>query len=650
MGTQFSVELRHLRYFAAVARARGLGRAASALHLAQPALSRQIKDLEDEVGVALLERTPKGVDLTAAGEVFLAGAARVLGAVEAAVDAGRRAALGHEGRCLIGIGRIAMSTRSIADPVMRLHDLLPDVDLVIEEVSAFHQPARLLDGTLDLALSFYPGGEDHLASELWSIVEFNAALLAADHPLARRAIIEPDDLADEPVAFLTPDMLPGPVELLRGALARAGIRSPHEFIYASPQSGVMMVASGRGWGPISMDLQTSPLQGVVVVPVRGFAFPFRADLVWRRDEKRKVVLNVLDALRALRDERTTAPPPKPARRSGAHGLPAGLELRHLRYFAAVADDGGFGRAAGRLGLTQPSLSRQVGDLEYQVGAPLLEREARGVALTDSGRALREGIARVLDELDATLGAARQARRGVVGRCVIGTVPTVAASRFYAAASQASGQRYPLVEIFLEEYPTPRQPDALREGLIDVGICHAYLALTNDPHIAHERLLEDGLDCALLAADHPLASREVLHAPELADVPFLFMHRAFHAPLYDRVYAAFAGLGLRPRVDATYDALHLVWALAAQRKGWALGFASHRRCPPAGLVGVPVEGLHLPWGLDLLWRRHEVNPVVAKVLDVMREVRDGTARSAVTLPRKRPARTPARRPQARKTVH
>src|SRR5437764_1063330 len=103
MGGQV-MELRHLRYFAAVARERGFGRAASTLNVAQPALSRQVKDLEGEVGVPLLDRGTRGVSVTPAGEALLGCAGQVLDQVDEALIACRRAAAGREGRCVLAVG------------------------------------------------------------------------------------------------------------------------------------------------------------------------------------------------------------------------------------------------------------------------------------------------------------------------------------------------------------------------------------------------------------------------------------------------------------------------------------------------------------------------------------------------------------------
>ena len=614
------MELRHFKYFAAVARERGFGRAATALNLAQPALSRQIKDLENEVGVSLLERTPKGVDVTPAGEVFLAGASRVLAAAEAALDDSRWAAAGRRGRCTIGVGRLMMAIEETSAAVVRLHEELPDVDISVVEIFATDQLPQILSGDLDVGLSVAPDGFPDLDREPWFEQVFDSACLSAQHPLAGKEILEREDLEHEPVAFIAPDRMPREAEDFRVALELAGIRSPREFVYATAQSGFMIVASGRGWAPAPSKMAARPIPGLVVIPVRGLSYKLQASLVWRRSERRAVVHTVLDVLRAIRDKRPIPPPAPPERRLASRGLPPAMEIRHLRYFAAVADAGAFSRAAEHLGVTQPSLSRQVADLEDMVGTPLLERTSRGVDITDAGRALRHGVRRVIDEVDATLGGARQAKRGLVGRCAIASVATVEASRLLAATAQACVERLPGVRLILEEYPTPRQPDALREGLVDIGVCHAFLSLANDPHLAHERLVDDAVECVLLAADHPLATRERLTAADLADEPFLWVGRAFHPPLYDRVFSALASLGLKPRAEASYDSLHLVWALAAQGKGWALSFGARRDQPPAGLVAIPLEGLHLAWGLDLLWRKGEASLVVTRVLEIMREMK------------------------------
>jgi DNA-binding transcriptional LysR family regulator len=139
-------------------------------------------------------------------------------------------------------------------------------------------------------------------------------------------------------------------------------------------------------------------------------------------------------------------------------------------------------------------------------------------------------------------------------------------------------------------------------------------------ICRERLVDDLIECALLGRDHPLAARQMLDPAELESVPFLFMPRAFHPPFYDRIFNALAAIELRPKVEREYAGLHTVWALSAEGHGWSLGFRSHRDQPPEGTVAVPVRGLALSWGLDLLWRRVDVNAHVSAVVTALQKAR------------------------------
>jgi len=147
------------------------------------------------------------------------------------------------------------------------------------------------------------------------------------------------------------------------------------------------------------------------------------------------------------------------------------------------------------------------------------------------------------------------------------------------------------------------------------------------------VLEDRLQAALLSPGHPLARKRRLAPADLADVPFLFMGRTFHPQFYDRMMTTLRSIGLTPRVEGTYDGLQAVWSLAALGEGWAVGFKSHIRRPPAGTVAIRVTGLDLPWGLDLLRRRAEPSSAVRSVAKVIREV----ARPATSGRRKRTTR-------------
>jgi DNA-binding transcriptional LysR family regulator len=413
---------------------------------------------------------------------------------------------------------------------------------------------------------------------------------------------------------------------------RAGLRSPLLWLDGDLRASHLAVAAGRGWTLIARTRAPMPPEGTHAVKIEGLDARVRVTVVWRRDERRPVVRTVLtrmfeiargypDAL-GRAEPLWPAPPQDPKLRRPVGTLPPGVELRHLRALAAVATTHTIGRAAERLGVSQPALSRQLRELEHGTGAALLERSARGVTLTAAGASLAGDAPALLVTATRLVRDASRARRGMEGRVVVGAVATGPTSELLTHGITRSALRYPHVHLLIEEMPTPAQPAALAHGDIDLGLAHAFPTVGRDrpEGLVAVRLHEDRLDAALVAAEHPLAGRGPLTARLLADVPFLFMDRSFHPGFYDRVMAELRALGLTPRVDATYDGLQTVWSLAAQGKGWALGFHSQLERPPAGTVALRIAKFDLPWGIDLLARRGESSLAVRAVIDVFREVR------------------------------
>jgi DNA-binding transcriptional LysR family regulator len=136
-------------------------------------------------------------------------------------------------------------------------------------------------------------------------------------------------------------------------------------------------------------------------------------------------------------------------------------------------------------------------------------------------------------------------------------------------------------------------------------------------VIRELLLPDRMNMALIGSNHPLASRSEVSLGDLADLPFMFMKRAFSPALYDVVFGTFARANFTPRIEGEYDGLPTVWALAAQGLGWALGSASQCVAPPQGVVAVPITDFDIPWGLDLTYRRDEARMPVLEVIDALR---------------------------------
>jgi DNA-binding transcriptional LysR family regulator len=257
------------------------------------------------------------------------------------------------------------------------------------------------------------------------------------------------------------------------------------------------------------------------------------------------------------------------------------------------------------------------ELEHATGLSLLDRSARGVMLTAAGSTLAGDCPGLLLSIERLVQEAMRSRRGMEGHCVIGAVATAVTSEILTTALNDCAARHPHVHVAIEEMPSPTQLPALKRGDIDLGLAHAYVELEDCDGFRLQRIVEDRVQLALIGTSHPLAERRQLQPTDLVDVPFLFMERAFHPLLYDRVMTALANIGLTPRIDGTHDGLHTVWSLAGQGKGWCLGFLSQSERPPLGTIGIPIAGFDLPWGIDILSRERETNPAVRVVIDALK---------------------------------
>lgn len=193
------MELRHLRYFRAVAEERHFGRAAARLHMAQPPLSQQIRQLESELGVTLLHRTTRRVDLTAAGEAYLVRVRAILQTVDAAGHEARRIHEGLEGQVVLGC--VGSATYSLLPALARaLREQLPGVDVTFRgEMLTPDQIAALRDGSIDLALLRPPEDlGDHEDLDFRVLREDRYVVAVPEgHRLAERDRVRVTDLRDE---------------------------------------------------------------------------------------------------------------------------------------------------------------------------------------------------------------------------------------------------------------------------------------------------------------------------------------------------------------------------------------------------------------------------------------------------------------------
>jgi DNA-binding transcriptional LysR family regulator len=245
-----------------------------------------------------------------------------------------------------------------------------------------------------------------------------------------------------------------------------------------------------------------------------------------------------------------------------------MELRHLRYFVAVAEELHFGRAAGRLHMAQPPLSQQIKALETELGLKLFERTKRRVELTDPGRLF-------LDEARATLARARraeevvrQAAKGMRGRLAVAFV-TSASYSILPEVIRMFRADHPDVELTLQELNPAEQLAAIRKRDVDVGLLRLPVPNTS---LALEPVLKEPL-VAALPRDHRLADSKFLRLKALAGEPFILFPRHHGPGIFDVIMKACERAGFSPRMGQEPNDMQSILAYVAGGLGVSLVPAS-----------------------------------------------------------------------------
>ncbi len=261
------MELRHLRYFVAVAEEGSLTNAAERrLHTAQPSLSRQIRDLEAELGVKLLERKARGIVLTAAGRVFLDHARLALLQIEVACEAARGTEKPERPGFVIGF-LLGQEAVWLAESLRILREEAPNVEITLVTKSSPELADELMQGKIDVALLRRERQTAGLAFK-FLIEEPLVAILPARHRLARHRAVRPQDLARE--SFISTARV---APVLRGVIddyaAKEGITLKQKYDAETLSGGMSLVASTGGFTLLPLYVQNALIPSVVARPLRG---------------------------------------------------------------------------------------------------------------------------------------------------------------------------------------------------------------------------------------------------------------------------------------------------------------------------------------------------------------------------------------------
>ncbi|RVX37960.1 DNA-binding transcriptional LysR family regulator [Nonomuraea polychroma] len=264
------MDLRYVRYAMAIARAGSLRRAAAALHIAQPTLSEQLKALEKEIGVELFSRSSSGVQLTEAGEAFLAQATVAVDAFERAVAAAR--SKGDTSRLGVADG--------LADVVARLLSQLQSVRLRVVPMGTAEQIVSIVDGSLQAGMGYAPGSLPRGVARML-IHRFPVrALVHRDHPLAASEAVSLADLAMEPLVMPESDAVAGARRFLEG-FVRHRLHPRLGPAAATHDLAISMVERGAGY-TLSVHEGTPMPEALVFVPIKEDVPPLEVVFLWNR--------------------------------------------------------------------------------------------------------------------------------------------------------------------------------------------------------------------------------------------------------------------------------------------------------------------------------------------------------------------------------
>jgi DNA-binding transcriptional LysR family regulator len=292
-----------------------------------------------------------------------------------------------------------------------------------------------------------------------------------------------------------------------------------------------------------------------------------------------------------------------------------IELRHLRYFLALAEELNFGRAAERLTIAQPPLSRQIRHLEDELGVELFRRNKRRVELTEAGRAFQAEAHRILSQVEQSIQVAQRASRGEIGRLVVGFEGS-SAYDVVPLSLKVYRQRFPEVDLVVYGMSTDEQVQALHAAHIGVGFIVPPLK-GKDQELVVEAVLREPLVLAL-PETHPLATQPQVRVDSLVNELFVMCQRNSGCGLYDQVIAVCQHAGFSPRVIQEVNEMQVMLGFVAAELGIALLSASVKHFQRPGVVYRELQPSTPEVALAMVWRRDDPSAILQAFLAVVRE--------------------------------
>ena len=292
-----------------------------------------------------------------------------------------------------------------------------------------------------------------------------------------------------------------------------------------------------------------------------------------------------------------------------------MELRHLRYFIGVAEEENVSRAALKLHVSQPALSRQIRDLEEELGFLLLERSAKSVRLTEAGRAFLTEARAVLQRTEDAVKAARAIATGGRGELHVAYAPSLTA-RILPPTLRAFQAELPNVRVRLHDLSTEEMLAGLREGKLQIAfVVRLTPALLRG--LRFEELARDSI-CLAVAPKHPLAGRRTVTLAEVAREPLVTYSRKDYPDAHENLAAMFAAIKSKPRIAEEHDSVSSL--IAAVEAGNGVAIAPQSLACTAGprLKLIPFSPAPAPLAIGAAWAKNGLTAAAERFLKCAKE--------------------------------
>lgn len=294
-----------------------------------------------------------------------------------------------------------------------------------------------------------------------------------------------------------------------------------------------------------------------------------------------------------------------------------MELRHLRYFVAVAQTHNFTRAAEMLGISQPPLSQQILRLEREIGTPLLKRLTRSVELTEAGEAFYHDACQILEQTGHALEKAKGIARGVSGQLSLGVASSVSFHDRVFNLLHDFRERYPDMELLMREQNMAALMHDLQEGLLDAAFvrlpCESSKAF-NLKVIASEKML------VVLPVGHALAKEAHVSLSQLGNDPLIMFPCEVAPSLYELVLSACLRAGFQPHTGQQSPQISSSVGMVAAGFGFAIVPESLCCISHPGVIYLPIDDAALNTDIALAWRRLDRSPAVLHLVAMMENLR------------------------------